>query len=98
MKIARVIGSVPGTIKDARLVGQKLLLVDVVDANGAVLDPSLVATDTCGAGIGDMVLLASGSAARVSSETSGVPTDETAVMLVDEITVNNQTMYQANSD
>ena len=98
MKIARVIGSVSGTIKDARLVGQKLLLVDVVDANGAVLDPSLVATDTCGAGIGDMVLLASGSAARVSSETSGVPTDETAVMLVDEITVNNQTMYQANSD
>ena len=98
MKIARVIGSVSGTIKDARLVGQKLLLVDVVDSNGAVLDPSLVATDTCGAGIGDMVLLASGSAARVSSETSGVPTDETAVMLVDEITVNNQTMYQANSD
>ena len=98
MKIARVIGSVSGTIKDGRLVGQKLLLVDVVDANGAVLDPSLVATDTCGAGIGDMVLLASGSAARVSSETSGVPTDETAVMLVDEITVNNQTMYQANSD
>jgi len=98
MKIARVIGSVSGTIKDTRLMGQKLLLVDVVDANGAVLDPSLVATDTCGAGIGDMVLLASGSAARVSSETSGVPTDETAVMLVDEITVNNQTMYQANSD
>ena len=98
MKIARVIGSVSGTIKDGRLVGQKLLLVDVIDANGAVLDPSLVATDTCGAGIGDMVLLASGSAARVSSETSGVPTDETAVMLVDEITVNNQTMYQANSD
>ena len=98
MKIARVIGSVTGTVKDGRLVGQKLLLVDVVDANGAVLDPSLVATDTCGAGIGDMVLLASGSAARVSSETSGVPTDETAVMLVDEITVNNQTMYQANSD
>ena len=98
MKIARVIGSVSGTIKDGRLVGQKLLLVDVVDANGAVLDPSLIATDTCGAGIGDMVLLASGSAARVSSETSGVPTDETAVMLVDEITVNNQTMYQVNSD
>ena len=98
MKIARVIGSVSGTIKDARLVGQKLLLVDGIDANGAVLDPSLVATDTCGAGIGDMVLLASGAAARVSSETRGVPTDETAVMLVVEITVNNQTMYQANSD
>ena len=48
-------------------------------------------------GIGDMVLLASGSAARISPETSGAPTDETAVMLVDEITVNNQLTYQANS-
>jgi len=56
-----------------------------------------VITDTCGAGVGDMVLLASGSAARISPETSGTPTDETAVMLVEEITVNNQLTYQANS-
>ena len=98
MKIARVIGSVTGTIKDGRLVGQKLLVVDVVDASGAVLKPSQVVTDTCGAGTGDMVLLASGSAARIPPETSGVPTDETAVMLVEAITVNNQQTYQANSD
>jgi microcompartment protein CcmK/EutM len=55
MKIARVIGSVTGTVKDSRLVGQKLLLVDIVDARGAVLNPSQVITDTCGAGVGDMV-------------------------------------------
>ena len=97
MKIARVIGSVTGTIKDCQLVGQKLLLVDIVDASGAVLNPCQVITDTCGAGGGDMVLLASGSAARISPETSGAPTDETAVMLVEEITVNNQLTYQANS-
>ncbi|MDP7515814.1 MAG: EutN/CcmL family microcompartment protein [Arenicellales bacterium] len=40
MKIARVIGSVSGTIKDGRLVRQKLLLVNVVDASGAVLNSS----------------------------------------------------------
>ena len=97
MKIARVTGSVTGTVKDGRLVGQKLLLVDIIDASGAVLNPSQVITDTCGAGVGDMVLLASGSAARISPETSGAPTDETAVMLVEEITVNNQLTYQANS-
>ena len=54
--------------------------------------------DSCGAGVGDMVLLASGSAARIPPETSGVPTDETAVMLVEAITVDNQQTYQANSD
>ena len=98
MKIARVIGSVTGTVKDARLVGQKLLVVDIVDASGSVLKQSQVVTDTCGAGIGDMVLLASGSAARIPPENNGVPTDETAVMLVDAITVDNQQTYQANSD
>ena len=46
MKIARVIGSVTGTVKDGRLVGQKLLVVDIVDASGAVLKPSQVVTDT----------------------------------------------------
>ena len=97
MKIARVIGSVTGAIKDGRLVGQKLLLADIVDASGAALNPTQVSHATCGAGVGDMVLLASGSAARISPETSGAPTDETAVMLVDEITVNNQLTYQANS-
>jgi len=54
MKIARVIGSVTGTVKDGRLVGQKLLLVDIVDARGAVLNPSQVITDSCGAGVGYM--------------------------------------------
>ena len=98
MKIARGIGSVTGAIIVGRFGGQKLLRVDIVDASGAVLNPSQVITDTCGAGVGDMVLLASGSAARISPETSGAPTDETAVILVEAITAHNQHTYLAISD
>ncbi|GIT49786.1 MAG: hypothetical protein Ct9H300mP14_17140 [Gammaproteobacteria bacterium] len=54
MKIARVIGSVSGTIKDSPW-WAKTLLVNVVEQWG-FLNPSQVATDTCGSGIGDMVL------------------------------------------
>ena len=45
MRIARVTGSVSGTVKDGRLTGQKLLVVDVVDTNDVILEPSQVVTD-----------------------------------------------------
>lgn len=87
MKIARVIGHATGTIKDSQLSGQKWLVVDIVDADGAVLEKSVVALDVCSAGLGDMVLVATGSAARLPSETAGVPTDATVVAIIDEITL-----------
>ena len=85
MKLARVTGLVTGTIKAGQLTGQKLLIVDVVDAKGKVQEASLVATDICGAGAGDTVLVVGGSAARLPSETAGTPTDATIVAIVDEI-------------
>ena len=85
MKLARVTGLVTGTIKDSRLSGQKLLIVDVMDANGKVQDASLVVTDVCGAGSGETVLVATGSAARLPGEMAGIPTDATVVAIIDDI-------------
>ena len=53
MRIARVIGIVTGTVKDTQLSGQKMLIVDVLDAENNVIDPSLVALDVCSAGPGE---------------------------------------------
>lgn len=85
MKLARVTGLVTGTIKSANLTGQKLLVVDIVDAKGKVQEASVVVTDVCGAGHGDTVLIATGSAARLPSELAGTPTDATAVAIIDDI-------------
>ncbi len=95
MKIARVTGTASGTIKDSQLAGQKWLVVDIVDAGGTVQESSVVALDVCSAGVGDTVLVATGSAARLPGETSGVPTDATVVAIIDEITQGGSSVYSA---
>ncbi len=88
MRMARVVGTVTGTAKDRGLVGHKLLLVDLVDSTGSVVDPDHVAVDAVGAGTGDLVLVAAGSAARQAQSSMSMPTDLTIVMIVEEVTPN----------
>lgn len=85
MKIARVTGTVTATVKDSQLVGLKLLLTDIVDAKGGLLEAAVVAVDTCGAGVGDQVLLVSGSAARIPAGVSALPVDATIVAVIDDV-------------
>ena len=78
MRIARITGRVSASIKAGQLTGRKMLLADYVDSGGNVIVPSIVVTDACGAGPGDVVLVATGSAARIPADAVGVPTDATA--------------------
>lgn len=88
MLIGKVTGTVTATAKDARLVGKKLMITDIVDSRGKVLRPACVAVDTSGAGIGDTVLVVGGSAARMAADLSTVPVDLTIVAVVDHISAN----------
>ena len=87
MRLGRVTGTVHATIKDAQLTGRTLLLIDVVDGAGQVLSPARVAVDTCGAGVGDQVLMIEGSAARLPSQLTGAPVDAAVVAVVDQVSV-----------
>ena len=71
MKLARVTGTVEATVKAASLTGKKLLLVDLIDGLGEVAVPAFVAVDTCGAGVGDQVLVTFNSAARLPGDVGG---------------------------
>lgn len=88
MKLARVTGTVTATIKDASLSGKPLLIVDVVDGKGKVLEPALVAADTVGAGVGDRVLIATGSAARLPAGLAVAPVDATVIAIVEHVTLS----------
>jgi len=87
MQLATVTGTVTATAKHSGFEGQKLLLTNIVDDKKKVLQKSVVAVDTCGAGVGDMVLVVNGSAARMAVQTSSVATDAAIVAIIDRVEV-----------
>lgn len=94
MLIARVVGSAVSTAKDPSLSGRKLLLVrEATPADELVGDP-IVAVDTVGAGEGELVLVATGSAARQTAATEGTPTDAAIVGVLDSIEMDHTQVFQ----
>lgn len=66
--MAKVLGSVVSTQKDASLVGRKLMIVQPINSDGEPARAQEVAADTVGAGIGEYVLLVRGAGARRASK------------------------------
>ena len=87
MILGKVVGTVVSTRKDEKLTGCKLLVVQQLDRNLNLLDETLVAVDAVGAGIGEEVLMVSGSAARQTMEDRMVPIDLTIVGIIDVVKV-----------
>lgn len=83
MLIGKVVGSVISTRKCENLVGNKFMIVDIADHMQTVGE-QLVAIDKIGAGIGDYVLVAQGSAARIGCGMSNAPVDAAIVGIIDD--------------
>ena len=83
MYIAKVIGHIVATKKDQRLVGYKLLIVNPVSLNKNVSDKIHVAVDVVGAGIGEIVLVADGSSARIAINEPNSPVNAAIIGIVD---------------
>lgn len=83
MLIGKVVGSVVSTRKSENLVGNKFMIVDVLEhmQNGA---KQLIAIDKIGAGVGEYVLVAQGSAARIGSNMADAPVDAAIVGIIDD--------------
>jgi microcompartment protein CcmK/EutM len=97
MRLGRVCGNVVSTVKAAGLARYKLLVVRDVDAAAPLSEPdrggSYIAIDLIGAGDGDIVLVAHGSAARVDHGAGAVPTDAAIVAIVDSVLVGSTTTF-----
>jgi microcompartment protein CcmK/EutM len=90
MRLARVVGTVTGTVKDRSLTGHRMLIVDLVTTGGKVVEPEMVALDAVGAGEGDLVLVTTGSAARQAARLAGIPADLAAVVIVEDVVVGGR--------
>jgi ethanolamine utilization protein EutN len=87
MHLARVVGNVVCTHKDARLSGVKLLVIQPVGRDGGDVGRAIVATDAAGAGIGERVFFVRGREAAFPFHPVEVPTDASIVGIVDHADV-----------
>ena len=73
MILGKVVGTVWATRKDEELVGMKFLIVRHLDLDYTLKENFVVAVDTVQAGVGDVVLLCTGSSARQTEFTKNKP-------------------------
>ena len=87
MLLAKIVGTVVATRKDPRLVSNKLLLARPVDPRGKAEGNYLVAVDTVDAGVGETVLVVSGSSARMAAGMKDCPIDAAVIGIIDTVDV-----------
>ena len=82
MLVGKVVGTIVSTRKNEKLVGSKFMVIEPIEKLG---DPNkkIVAIDNVGAGIGEIVLVATGSAARIGCDCGTAPVDAAIVGIVD---------------
>ena len=103
MFLAKVEGAVVATKKDPSMNGRKMLLVRpmLVDEK----DPTkfrpgsntIVAVDSVGAGLGEMVLFCQGSSARLAPNLREAPVDAVIIGIVDTVDVLGKQIFSARS-
>jgi len=100
MFLARVEGSVVATKKDPSMSGRKLLLLrpQLIDEK----DPTkfragmntIVAVDSVGAGLGELVMFCQGSSARLAPNLKDAPVDAVVIGIVDTVDVLGKEIFK----
>ena len=98
MKLGRIVGTVVSTTKDEKVDGLKLYIVRDLTMKMAAKDSFVVAADSVGAGIGEVVLYASGSSARQTKSTDGRPIDACVMAIVDQIDIDNALVFNKKDE
>jgi ethanolamine utilization protein EutN/carbon dioxide concentrating mechanism protein CcmL len=94
MLLARVAGTLVASRKDEGLSGQKLLVLRQIDIDGKDAAGQVVAVDSVGAGVGEVVLFATGSSARQTVATKDRPCDAVVMAIVDTWEVGGEEVYR----
>ncbi len=80
--------------KEPLIEGWKLLVVRQLDAENGETNTYVVAADAVGAGVGEVVLYASGSSARNTEATRDKPCDAVIMAIVDTWEVGGREVYR----
>lgn len=94
MLLGKVVGTLVATRKDEKMEGLKFLVVRQINVEGQDVANYVVAVDAVGAGVGEVVMYASGSSARQTKVTDQRPCDAVIMAIVDTWEVGGQVKYQ----
>lgn len=89
MYIGKVIGTVVATRKDENLVGTKLMITQPLNMDLKAKGDPIIAVDTVGAGIGELVIYSKGTAARIAARKMDSPIDIAIVGIIDQLTIDD---------
>lgn len=98
MHLGRVAGTVVASRKEPLMSGLKFLLVRQLDAEAKETGSYVVAVDAVGAGVGEVVLYASGSSARQTEATRDRPCDAVVMAIVDSWDVGGDERYHKGKE
>ena len=87
MYLGRVVGCLWSTVKDPRLTGRRLLIVQPLTPELTNTGRQLICTDSSGAGAGELVYWVRGKEASFPFAPDEPPVDTTVVGIVDEVHV-----------
>jgi microcompartment protein CcmK/EutM len=93
MQLGKIVGTVVSTQKDEKLQGLKLQIVKFINVDGTFNGGLVIAVDSVGAGIGEVVLTAAGSSARQTAVTKDKPVDTVIMAIVDVLEVDGKEVY-----
>ena len=88
MHLGRIIGTVVATRKDEKLVGNKLMITQPLNLKLELKGDPIIAVDTVGAGIGELVIYTTGTAGRIAARKLDSPIDASIIGIVDEIDIH----------
>jgi microcompartment protein CcmK/EutM len=93
MLLGRVAGTLVASRKEPRLSGLKFLVLQQLDVDNTETGGYVVAADAVGAGVGEVVLYATGSSARQTEYTHERPCDAVVMAIVDTWEVGGEERY-----
>jgi microcompartment protein CcmK/EutM len=94
MLLGKVVGTLVATRKDEKLEGFKFLVVKRLDVENHETGDYVIAADAVQAGVGDVVMYATGSSARQTVMTDKKPCDAVLMAVVDTWEVHGEVKYQ----
>ena len=98
MILGQVVGNVVATQKDEGLEGFKMLVVRQVGFDLKPRESYVVAIDSVGAGLGEIVVCVAGSSARMTSTTREKPVDTAVIAIVDYLDLNGKIIYRKEEE